>query len=137
MKHLLKPGAMPRAKVGDFENALVLLVATGADKSTKAYLTQLHEATAAYDKAREAAEAAERKVTAREEAAREAEADAIRARQLLADETAKAREELGRREKAVADRENLVAEAETSQEARDKELHRREEHLKQAGVRGF
>ncbi len=41
MKQLLKPGLMPRAKVGDFENALALLVATGADKSTKAYLTQL------------------------------------------------------------------------------------------------
>ena len=137
MKHLLKPGSMPRAKVGDFENALALLVATGADKSTKAYLTELHEATTAYDTAREAAQAAERKVTTRESAAQAAEADATRARQALADETATARTELGQREGAVADRENLVTEAETSQEARDKELQRREEHLKQAGVRGF
>ena len=137
MKTLLKPGSMPRAKVGDFENALALLVATGADKSTKAYLTELHEATTAYDKAREAAEAAERKVTTRESAAQAAEADAIRARQLLADETAKARADLGQREKAVADREHSAAEAEKSQELRDKELQRREEHLREAGVRGF
>ncbi len=137
MKTSLKPGAMPRAKVGDFENALALLVATGADKSTKAYLTQLHEATAAYDKARDDAEVAERKVTTREEAAREAEANATHARQTLADETSSAREELGKRETDVAERERLATECETSQEARDKELMRREEHLKKAGVRGF
>ncbi len=137
MKQLLRPGAMPRAKVGDFENALALLVATGADKSTKAYLTQLHEATAAYDKARDDAQAAERKVTTRESEAQAAEADAIRARQALADETATARAELGQRETAVAERERLAGECETSQEARDKELARREEHLKKAGVRGF
>ena len=95
MKTSLKPGAMPRAKVGDFENALALLVATGADKSTKAYLTQLHEATAAYDKAKDDAQAAERKVTTRESEAQAAEADATRARQALADETATARDELG------------------------------------------
>ncbi len=137
MRQLLKPGAMPRAKVGDFENALALLVATGADKSTKAYLTQLHEATAAYDKARDDAQAAERKVTTRESEAQAAEADAIRARQTLADETAAATAALGQRETAVAERERLAGEAETSQEARDKELARREQHLASAGVRGF
>ncbi len=137
MKTMLKPGAMPRAKVGDFENALALLVATGADKSTKAYLTQLHEATAAYDKAKDDAQAAERKVTARETEAQTAEAAATLQRQALADETAAARAELGDREIAVAERENLVNEAEQSQVARDKELGRREQHLASAGVRGF
>ena len=137
MKTSLKPGAMPRAKVGDFENALALLVATGADKSTKAYLTQLHEATAAYDTAKDDAQAAERKVTTRESEAQAAEADATHARQALADETAAARDELGNRETAVAERENLVTEAEQSQDARDKELKRREDHLREAGVRGF
>ena len=137
MKQLLKPGAMPRAKVGDFENALALLVATGADKGTKAYLTQLHEATAAYDKARDDAQAAERKVTARESEAQAAEAAAIRARQALADETALARTELGNRETAVAEREQVAAEVEKSQDARDVDLKRREQHLSKAGVRGF
>ncbi len=137
MKTSLKPGAMPRAKVGDFENALALLVATGADKSTKAYLTQLHEATAAYDKAKDDAQAAERKVTTRESEAQIAEANATRARQALADETAAARAELDQREVAVAERERLATECETSQEVRDKELARREKHLREAGVRGF
>ena len=58
-------------------------------------------------------------------------------RQLLADETQNARAELGQRETAVADRENLVAEAEKSQTARDADLARREQHLASAGVRGF
>ncbi len=137
MKQLLKPGLMPRAKVGDFENALALLVATGADKSTKAYLGELHAATAAYDKAKDDAQAAERKVTTRESEAQAAEADATLARQLLADETAAATAALGEREIAVADRENLAKEAEQSQVARDKELTRREDHLREAGVRGF
>ena len=137
MKPLLKPGLMPRARVGDFENALALLVATGADKATKAYLTQLHEATAAYDKARDDAQAAERKVTTREAEAQTAEADATRARQALADETAAARADLGQREVAVAERERLATEAEKSQGLRDQELIRREDHLRKAGVAGF
>ena len=128
---------MTRARVGDFENALALLLATGADKGTKAYLGELHEATAAYDKAKDDAQAAERKVTTREAEAQTAEANATRARQALADETANARTELGAREVAVADREQLSAAAEKSQEMRDKELTRREDHLREAGVRGF
>ncbi len=137
MKTSLKPGAMPRAKVGDFENALALLVATGADKATKAYLTQLHEATAAYDKAKDDAQAAERKVTTRESEAQAAEADATRARQALADETATARDELGRREVEVAEREQAADAREAAQEARNEELARREGLLREAGVANF
>ena len=65
------------------------------------------------------------------------EADAIRARQALADETAAARIELGERETAVTERERLAGECEKSQGLRDKELIRREDHLRQAGVAGF
>ncbi len=137
MKQLLRPGAMPRAKVGDFENALALLVATGADKGTKAYLGELREATTAYDKSRDEARAAELKVEARESEAQTAEASATRARQALADETAGARTELGNREMAVTDRENLAGETEHAQAVRTKELQRRETHLRDAGVKGF
>lgn len=105
MKHLLKPGSMPRAKVGDFENALALLAAMADVKVTKKSLTEHKDATATYDKARDGAEAAERNAAKRDSEAREAEADAIRARQILADETATAHAELGKREKAVAERE--------------------------------
>ena len=54
------------------------------------------------------------------------------ARQALADETAAARAELGNRETAVADRENLVTETEQSQADRDKDLARRERLLREA-----
>ena len=137
MKLGFKPGVMPKTKAGDHERALALLASVADPKATKKSLIELRDATAAYDMAREAAEVAESNAAKRESAAQAAEADAIRARQLLADETAKAREELGKRETAVADRENLVTEAEKSQGLRDADLKRREEHLNAAGVRGF
>ncbi len=128
---------MPRTKPGDHERALALLAATADTKVTKARLVELRDATAAHDKAREEAEAATAKAKQRGSEAQAAEADAIRARQTLADETAKARDELGKRETAVAERERVAGECEKSQEARDKEFQRREDHLRKAGVRGF
>ena len=129
--------AMPRAKAGDYDKALALLAATGADKGTKAYLTELRDATTAHDKAREDAEAAERKAADREKAAQAAEAEATRARQALADESAEAQAAHAKRETAVAERERLATECETSQEVRDRGLAQREDHLRKAGVRGF
>ena len=136
MKPGLKPSALPRAKSGDFERALALLAGI-TDKHKKAYLAELRDAQAVHDKARESAEAATAKAKEREGAATTAEADAIRERQALIDETATAREELGKRETGVAERERFATEAEQSQDARDAELKRREEHLSKAGVRGF
>ena len=129
--------SMPRAKPGDHERALALLAATADTKVTKARLVELRDATAAHDKSREEAEAAERKAAERDKAAHRAELDATVARQALADESAEAAASLGKRETAVTERERLAAEAEQSQEARDKELQRREDHLRKAGVRGF
>lgn len=129
--------SLPRPKPGDHERALALLAATADPKVTKARLVELRDATLAHEKARDDAQAAERKAAERDKAAEAAEADAIRARQALADETAKARDELGRRETAVAERERLATECEQSQEARDKGLAQREDHLRKAGVRGF
>ena len=82
-------------------------------------------------------EAATAKAAKRDSEAQKAEADATRARQALADDTAKAHDETGNREKAVAEREHLATEVEASQDTRDKELVRREDHLRKAGVRGF
>ena len=138
MKSLGQAGSgMPRAKVGDYERALQLAATFGAKDVVKDGLKQLRDATAALDQARDDAQSTMAAATKREEAARTAETDATRARQALIDETAKARAELDQRETAVADRETMVTEAETSQGLRDKELQRREDHLREAGVRGF
>ncbi len=138
MKSLgMASSAMPRPKPGDHERALALLAATTDAKVTKARLVELQDATLAHDKAREEAEAATAKAKQRESEAQAAEADAIRARQALADETAKARDELGKRDTAVTERERVAGEVEKSQDARDTDLKRREEHLSEAGVRGF
>ena len=108
MKLGFKPGAMPKAKPGDFERALQLAATFGSKDAVKDGLKQLQDATAALDQAREAAEAAERKVTTRESAAQATEAAATRARQALADETEKTREELGKSDAAVAERAHRV-----------------------------
>ncbi len=128
---------MPRPKPGDHERALALLAATADAKVTKARLVELRDATAAHEKAREEAKAAERKAAERDKAAHRAELDATIARQAMADESAEAQASLGKRETAVAERERVAGEVEKSQEARDKELQRREDHLRKAGVRGF
>lgn len=138
MKSLGQAGsAKPRVRPGDMERALALITELGGDKKSREYLADLVAAEAEADKARTVAEAAIVKAKQRESEAQAAEADAIRARQALADESAKARDELGKRETAVAERERVAGEVKHSQEARDKELQRREDHLRKAGVRGF
>ncbi len=138
MKSLGMTGSAPRkVKPGDFERALALMVEVGGDKGTKAYLAELVDAQAAHDKARADAEGAMAQAKQRESEAQKAEADATRARQAQVDETAKARDELGKREKAVVEREALAADVEAAQDVRDKELASREGHLREAGVQGF
>ena len=138
MKSIGQAGsAMPQAKLGDIERAVQLAVTFGSKDNVTKGLKQLRDATAAHDKAREDAEAAGRKAADRDKAAQEAEGKATHARQALADESAEAHAALGKRETDVAERERLVTEAEQSQEARDRELTRREDHLRKAGVRGF
>jgi hypothetical protein len=137
MKLGLKPAIAPKTKTGDFERALQLVASFGAPEEVKQGIKELGDAAAAHDKARDDAQAVVKNAVERGSEAQASEANAIRARQALADETAKARTELGQRETAVAERERLAAECERSQEARDKELTRREDHLRKAGVRGF
>ena len=138
MKNLGMAGsALPRAKAGEFENALGLLAALAKPKATKASLLELQDATAAADKAREDAEASTAKAQQRESAAQKAEAAATVGRQALADETARSEAALGNREKQLAAREVLAADVEAAQDVRDKELAAREAHLREAGVQGF
>ncbi len=138
MKSLGMAGsAMPRAKASDFDMALQLLTIFGNDKARKQGMTELRDEKVAAVKAREEADAATVKAKQRESEAQAAEADAIHARQALADESAAAQAAHAERETAVAERERLATEAEQSQEARDKGLARREDHLREAGVRGF
>ncbi len=133
----LKPALMPKTKPGDYERALQLAATFGSKDAVTHGLKQLRDATAALDQTRADVEATMAAATKRDKMAREAEADATLARQTLIDETEKARAELDHREVAVADRETMVAEVETSQGLRDKELQRRETHLHEAGVAGF
>ncbi len=91
----------------------------------------------ALEQALEATRIASAEGKKREVAAKKAEADATRARQGLADDTAKARDELGKREQAVVAREALAADVEAAQDKRDKELVKREKLLRDAGVKGF
>jgi hypothetical protein len=137
MKTSLSHGNMPKAKPGDFERALQLAATFGSKEDVMAGLQQLRDAKAAADEANSTAQATMAAATKRDTLAREAEAAATRARQALADETKAAHASLAQREGAVADRENLAAEAEKSQGLRDQELIRREDHLRKAGVAGF
>ncbi len=114
-----------------------MIVAAGGDTKTKAYLAELVKAQADHDKAQAAAEGAQVALKKREAAAQAAEGKATRARQALVDETAKARDELGKREAGVVARESLATEIEAAQSTRDKDLGRREDHLRKAGVKGF
>ena len=69
-----QPGrARPQARPGDWERAIEILAATGADKETKTYLTDLRDASAAHDTARETAEAATAESKQREAVALEVE----------------------------------------------------------------
>ena len=137
MKSLTKTMAghgMPRAKAGDFERAWQVIVAAGGDTKTKAYLAELVKAQADHDEAQTAAQKAEAAAKKRESAAQKAEAAATRARQALVDDTATAHAELGKREAGVGGREGLATEIEATQDARDKGLAKREDHLRKAGV---
>ena len=137
MKLGLKSAVMPKTKPGDYERALQLAATFGSKEAVTRGLKELQDAKAAADEASAQAQATMVASTKRDTMAREAEAGAIRARQTLADESAAASTALGQRETAVADREHLVADAEKSQALRDKELIRREDHLREAGVAGF
>ena len=126
--------ARPKVRPGDFERAWALIVETGGDKATKAYLKELVAASAVHDKAREDAEAAAVEAKGRDATARQAEDAARSQREALATETANAREELGRREVAVGGRETAVAALELTQETLEADLSRRAQLLREAGV---
>ena len=126
----------PRVRPGAYDEALALLAGL-TDSETKVRLDELRDATEAYNQARDIAEAATVGANERETEAVAAEAKVRSAQQTLSDETEKARDELGRRELAVAGRERAVSEVEETQDARDAELIKRAGHLHDAGVKGF
>ena len=82
--------ARPRTRPGDYERCLELMAAIGGDKGTRKYLEELRDAQAAHDKARTAAEAAEKTAAEREQLAHEAELDAKSQRDALQTETEQA-----------------------------------------------
>ena len=137
MKVGFKPGAMPRTKPGDYERAWAVNVAAAGDLKVRKYLAELVAVEAAIGERETAVVERERVVAERDKAAQAAEANAIRARQALADETAAAQAAHAEREVVVTERERVAGEVDQSQDARDADLKRREEHLSKAGVRGF
>ena len=78
----------PKVRPGGFDSALEVIVAVRGDKATRSYLTELVDATAAHDKAREGYEFAKAEASRRETVALEAEATARSQREALATETA-------------------------------------------------
>ncbi len=126
--------SMPRATAGDYERALALMAAVGGDKDIRAYLTELQDATAAYDKARTSAEGAAAVAKSREGIAREAEDRACSGRLALAAETETAREELARRELVVKELERVADERVADQNDRERDIERRVALLRDAGV---
>ena len=129
--------ARPKTKSGDYDRAIELLTLCADAKVRKQHLVELRDAKVAAEEAREAAQGAERQVASRTSIAQAAESAATRARQVLADETAAARADLDTRDTNLADREHAVTETEAAQAERDRELARREDHLRKAGVANF
>ena len=126
--------AMPRAKPGDFERALQLLASVADSKSSKMHLQELRDATAAEVDRREEVEFLITKAKERDETARQAEADAAHARQVLGDETAAASAKLDTRERAVGEREKAVGEREAFLDKLGQDVDRRVKLLRAAGV---
>ena len=127
-------GSMPRMRPGDFDAVWALIGLVGADKETRAYLTELHDAKTAHDQARKASEAATAAAKAREAAAKEAEDRAAQAEANLSVETTMASEDLARRELVVREMERAVEDRDTKLRKRSGNIEWRAQLLKKAGV---
>jgi len=84
--NLTGPSNRPVARVADYQIALQLATTFSAKAEVVAHLTELRDATAGFDQARAASEAAATAAQGREEKARQAEGTSERARQAQADE---------------------------------------------------
>lgn len=132
MTGLMGGSALPRTKAGDYERALALVAGLGNDKAVKAKLTELKDAQAAHDAAREKAEGAIAESKQREAAALEAEEDA---RSDLAELAAlKAAHDTGiRNERATLDAERRrLGEWDEDLKAQDADLKQRESAIQRA-----
>lgn len=121
-----RPRAMPEAGVADFDRALQVLDAGRGDKATKTYLTQVRDATAASNLAREEAEATIAEKKRLEEDLQEAGAKMVVEQQRLGGETSRTRQEITAREEGVAERERLASEREAADQTQRKDLESRE-----------
>jgi hypothetical protein len=123
-------GGKDRRLLVKFVETMQALMTFDIGKEVKANLKALENATVD-------AQEAEQKAADREKAAQTAETSATVARQKLADESATAERDLGKRESSVAERERAVGEIEIAHAAQDKNLARREKLLRKAGVSGL
>lgn len=129
----LAAGSAPTARTQLYDRTLALIRAAADTKVTEKNLVRLRAATAEHAKAEAAALGVSNLAVDRLDAAQAAEAKATKARQALADETAKAQAALGERGSAVAKREADADGRDEKQDVRAADLKRREGLLKQAG----
>ena len=122
----------PRAKVGDFEKALELMAATGADKDTKAYLIELRDATLAHDKAKAEAEAMIAEAGRREVVAHTAEDDVRSQRAALKTETAESDRRLSAERATQRTEANRLLALTGELERQVEDLNQREDALRRA-----
>ena len=135
MKSLGRAGmAFQRAKLTDFDKAIAILAAVADGKASKAHLQELRDAAQAEVERREEVEALIVTAQARDEEARRSQAEAARARQVLADESAATSAKLDTREMAVAEREQAADARQAVLAELGTDLERRSKLLRAAGV---
>ena len=133
MKSLGMTGAArPKERPGDLDRVKDWLQFLSVDKATREYVTEVHEATLAHDKARDEATAAIAEAKDRDAAARETEGRARTQREDLAKETAESQGQL-RRGRAGHDREREQLDRLAKKLAnRDSDITAREQALQRA-----
>ena len=129
------PKAAPKTRPGDFERALQVATTFGSSKAVKDGLASLQAAEEAHDTAHEKATAAQAEADHRRSAAERAMAQAITARQELADDTAEAQAKLAAQRKDAEATAFRLTTLSNSLDKRGKDIERREGLLRQAGVR--
>ena len=124
--------ALPRTKPGDYDRALALVAGLGDDKAVKAKLTELKDAQATHDAARDKAETAEAAAKDRDAGARQAEDNARSQRAALATATEEADKRIRAERAELATERQRLTELADDLEAKELDLTRREAAIRQA-----
>ena len=129
---MLSGRALPRAKSGDLDTALKLLLMFGNDAVVTARVTELRDATAANEVAQQKSEEATTAAANREASARAAEEDASRRLAVLGTETAESDRRLSAERGELAAERRRLGEWASNSEVQQAELDGREAALHRA-----